>query len=293
MFWFVLATCSALLSAASAVLQKKILFRLNALEFSFSVSLAVVLLSSFIPFTTDVVSLPSSTLFIIIGKSILGAAAFLLVMLSLQHNQISSALPLLGLTPAAAAIISLLVLGEGLLFVEWLGIGFVIAGAYLLERKPADTFFRPIGGIIRSKNYYYIYGAVGLFAVSSVLDKLLVSGFKVSPPVVLFYQHIIYALLYCAVLLVRRVSVKEVLRKSAGQFPLIVTVALLTIAYRFTQLEATVLAPVALVLAVKRTSILYASFFGGKLFSEERLATKLLGALLIVTAGFCILRNVG
>ena len=122
---------------------------------------------------------------------------------------------------------------------------------------------------------------------------MIVSGFKVSPPVVLFYQHIIYSLLYLAALMLRRVSVKEVLRKSAGQFPLIGTVALLTIAYRFTQLEATVLAPVALVLAVKRTSILYASFFGGKIFSEERLATKLLGALLIVTAGFCILRNAG
>lgn len=75
--------------------------------------------------------------------------------------------------------------------------------------------------------------------------------------------------------------------------PLIITVAVLTLAYRFTQLEATKLAPVALVLAVKRTSILYASLFGGKLFSEERLTIKLIGALLIVSAGFIILRNVG
>ena len=75
--------------------------------------------------------------------------------------------------------------------------------------------------------------------------------------------------------------------------PFIVTVAFLTIAYRFTQLEATKVAPVALVLAVKRTSILYASFFGGKLFSEERLAQKLIGGALIVGAGFIILRNVG
>lgn len=74
---------------------------------------------------------------------------------------------------------------------------------------------------------------------------------------------------------------------------ILLTVALVTLAYRFTQLEATKFAPVALVLAIKRTSILYASFFGGKIFSEERLAQKLLGAALIVAAGFIILRNVG
>ena len=67
--------------------------------------------------------------------------------------------------------------------------------------------------------------------------------------------------------------------------------AFLTIAYRFTQLEATKFAPVALVLAVKRTSILYASFFGGKIFSDERLAQKLIGGALIVGAGFIILQK--
>jgi hypothetical protein len=45
-------------------------------------------------------------------------------------------------------------------------------------------------------------------------------------------------------------------------------------------------------LAVKRTSILYASFFGGKLFSDDRLPQKLIGGALIIASGFIILRNV-
>ena len=103
MFWFALASCSALLSAAAAVLQKKILFRLNALEFSFLVSIAILIFSSFIPFSMDVTSVTPSLLMIIVGKSILGGAAFLLVMMSLEHNQISTALPILGMTPAVTA----------------------------------------------------------------------------------------------------------------------------------------------------------------------------------------------
>lgn len=293
MFWFILATCSALLSATSAVMQKKILFRLNALEFSFSVSVSIFVITSFIPFFVNVGSIPFSALSIILGKSLLGASAFLLVMLSLQHNQISSALPLLGLTPAATAILSFIILGEGLKEVEWLGIGLMIAGAYLLERKPSAAFFQPVNQIIKSKNYYYIFGAVGLFAVSSVFDRLLVYGMKIDILLVLFYQHIVYVLFFSVLLLIRRFSLKAVIIKSRDQLPLIITVAVFTLVYRFTQLEATKLAPVALVLAVKRTSILYASLFGGKLFSEDRLKIKLLGAVLIVAAGFIILRNVG
>ena len=59
-----------------------------------------------------------------------------------------------------------------------------------------------------------------------------------------------------------RIHFLRCLKKEKGKFLFVVTVALLTVAYRFTQLQATKLAPVALVLAVKRTSILYATFFG-------------------------------
>lgn len=293
MFWFILATCSALLSATSAILQKKILFQLNALEFSFSVSLTILSFTLFIPFFIDISSIPASVVSIIIIKSVLGASAFLLVMLSLQHNQISSALPLLGLTPAATAILSLIILGESLKGMEWLGIGLMISGAYVLEKKTSSPILQPVKEVVRSKKYYYIYGAIGLFAISSVLDRLLVYGMKVDILIVLFYQHIVYTALFALMLIIRQSSLSAVLKKSREQLPLIMTVAVLTLAYRFTQLEATKLAPVALVLAVKRTSILYASLFGGKLFSEDRLTMKLIGALLIVAAGFIILRNVG
>jgi drug/metabolite transporter (DMT)-like permease len=74
---------------------------------------------------------------------------------------------------------------------------------------------------------------------------------------------------------------------------LIVFVAVVTIGYRYAQLAATQLAPVALVLAVKRTSVFFASLVGGKLFSEQRLPWKLIGAALIIVAGFLILRAVG
>ena len=293
MLWFTLASCSALLSAAAAVIQKKVLFRLNALEFSFLVSVIIFIFSSFIPFSIDVTTVTPSMLVIIVGKSILGGAAFLFVMMSLEHNPISTALPILGMTPAVTALAAVLIIGESLHSWEWLGIGMMMAGTYVLEKRPAQNFIQPFKETLHSKNHSYMYGALGLFAVSSVFDKLLVSGYKTDPLIILFYQHIVYCAMFGSLLLIRKQSLRAAAQKGTSQFPFIVIVALLTIAYRFTQLEATKFAPVALVLAVKRTSILYASFFGGKIFSDERLTQKLIGGALIVGAGFIILRNVG
>jgi drug/metabolite transporter (DMT)-like permease len=230
---------------------------------------------------------------IIVGKSILGGAAFLFVMMSLEHNPISTALPILGMTPAVTALAALLIIGESLHNWEWLGIGMMVAGTYVLEKRPAQKIFQPIKEIFYSKDHYYMYGAIGLFAVSSVFDKLLVSGYKTDPLVVLFYQHIVYCAMFGSLLLIRKQSFQAAVQKGTSQLPFIITVAFLTVAYRLTQLEATKFAPVALVLAVKRTSILYASFWGGKIFSDERLVQKLIAGALIVGAGFIILRNVG
>ena len=206
MIWFVLATCSALLSAASAVIQKKILFRLTALEFSFLVSVVILALSLFVPFSVDVASIPSSALMILIGKSILGGMAFLLVMMSLEHNQISSALPLLGITPGVTALLSLMLLGESLRPWEWAGIGLMMAGTYTLEIRPGQKIIQPFKLIFTNRNFYFIYGAVGLFAVSSVADRMLVSSYRIDPLVVLFYQHIVYCALFGLQLLLRKNS---------------------------------------------------------------------------------------
>jgi drug/metabolite transporter (DMT)-like permease len=293
MSWFLLATISALLSAGAAVLQKKSLMTTGALPFAFVLSFLVMLLSAVFLAGIDVIAVPPDVLLLLVGKSILGGTAFLLVMMSLERGQISNVLPLLGLTPAVTALLSLMLTGEVMREAEWLGLGLMMGGLYLLEWAPG-----PKGGMIGRMRTVIaerraILLALLLFAVSSVADKLLVSTHRTDPRVVLVYQHVVFCLLFGVMLLARRVPGTLVLAQAKKQLPLFFLIAVLTIAYRFTQLEATKDAPVALVLAVKRTSILYASVLGGKIFVDDRLPMRLAGAALIVAAGFIILRNVG
>lgn len=289
MYWFWIAFLSALFSAAAAVTQKKILFSLSALEFSFLLSLVLLVLSLWIPFTVSLETLSYSVVALLLFKSLLGATGFFLVMLALKKNEISSALPLLGITPAATALIAFFFLDEVLLPQEWLGIGLMIVGTFLVEKRQGMNIWQSIRS---SHTQLVIAGAVLFFALSSVADRFLLARLQTDPFLVLFFQHLVYAIFFGIVILVHNKS----LRPSSGNrlplLKLILVVAFLTFAYRYTQLEATKLAPVALVLAVKRLSILFASFVGGKFFAEERLPLKLAGAACIVASGFFILRHI-
>ncbi len=293
MTWFGVAFLSAVCSACAAVAQKKILFSMSALQFSFAVSVVVALCSATTAFWISFTEVSAAALGVIAVKSVLSGLAFLLVMIALETNPISNALPLLGLTPAVTAVLAFPLLGEVLRGWEMAGIFLMVVGTYVLEYRPGHSIREILGAPWRERSHYPIVGALLLFGISSVLDRKLVAGMQVSPALVLVYQHAIYCAMYAGMLAWRHERFGIVVGKARSVFLLILLVAGFTIAYRYLQLVATASAPAALVLAVKRTSILLAALFGGRLFHEERLTQRLVGATIIVTAGFLILRNVG
>ncbi|MBU0758510.1 MAG: hypothetical protein KKF44_10670, partial [Nanoarchaeota archaeon] len=64
----------------------------------------------------------------------------------------------------------------------------------------------------------------------------------------------------------------------------IAIVGVLTIGYRYTQIMAVKIGKVALVLAVKRFSVFFASVIGGSIFHENDLFRRIL-AIVILIAG--------
>lgn len=289
--WLLLALVSALFSAAAAVMQKKILFRIDALTFSFMLSIVLMGFSIGTLLFIDAFHLSSAALIILIVKSVINAAAFLFVMMALQRGGISSTLPLLALTPGVTALLAYGALGETISKYEILGLLFMIAGVFLLERNESAASNNKQWF---DSSHWYIGSALILFSVSSVFDKYLVSGIKTPPLVVLFYQHAVFLVLYGGLYFRKHRSLKSFTESGMrSTVLLILAVAVLTMGYRYTQLAAVKLGSVALVLAVKRTSVFWAALVGGKLFDEKRLVPKLIAAACIIAAGFMILRNVG
>ena len=69
----------------------------------------------------------------------------------------------------------------------------------------------------------------------------------------------------------------------------IILISLFTIGYRYSLLEAMKIAPIALVLSIKRTSIFFAAVIGGKIFSEQSVFRRGIAALLMLAGVYFII----
>ena len=292
MTWFVLALISALLSAFAAITQKKVLFNLGALEFSFWLSIANLLFSIPFFFFIDYGTINTVNLSILLAKSVIGVLAFLCVMISLKNLEISNALPLLALTPGFVAVFAFFILGESLKSVEVIGLVLLIVGTFILESKNIKEFVLPFNVFLKSKYHRFVIFALLLFTASSIMDKLLLIKLNLTPISITAFQHIYFAILFSIIFLFFRnkekISPASLNKDNLGWIALI---SILTIGYRYTQIVAVSLASVALVLAIKRTSVFWATVIGGKLFHDKDLLKRSIAAVLILIGAILILRE--
>jgi drug/metabolite transporter (DMT)-like permease len=292
MTWFAIAFISALLSAFAAITQKKVLFKLGALEFSFLLSIVNLVFSIPFFFFIDYETINVLNLSILFAKSIIGVAAFLCVMLALKNLEISNALPLLALTPGFVAVFAFIILGEALKTLEVIGLVFLIIGTFILESKNLKELVFPIHVFLKSKYHRFIIAALLLFTASSILDKLLLVKLNLSPVSLTAFQHIYFAILFSIIFLIFKrkteISSDGLKKENLGWIALI---SVLTIGYRYTQIVAVSLASVALVLAIKRTSVFWATVIGGKIFNDKDLLKRSIAAILILVGAILILRE--
>ncbi len=290
MDWFSLAFLSATLSAVSTLLEKKTLFKTEALDFSFSVSLFNMLFS--LPFFlwVDFSQVTLISVLIIYFKAILGALAFLCVMLAIKNMEISGALPLMVLTPGFVAFFAFMLLGESLSGGEISGMVLLLVGTYILESGKSKNILYPFKVFIESKFHNYIIYALLLFTVTSLLDKYLLRDHAMHPYAFMGFQQLFLAVNFFIIMFLRKKSFsKMIFIPDKNVFLLIISIAILTIGYRYTQIEALTLAPVALVLSVKRLSVFFVTLVGGKIFKEKNLTKKLIATAILIVGALLII----
>jgi drug/metabolite transporter (DMT)-like permease len=289
MNWFLLAFVSALFSAAAAISQKKILFKLEALEFSIILSVFNALLLIPFLFLINFGNIQLINLLVLYFKTILEAFAFWNVMLAIKNFEISKALPLLALTPGLVAISAFIFIRDLLSLTEIFGILLLILGTYILEVKSKNDLLDPFKTFLGSKKYHYVITALLLFTITAILDRLLLHKYDLEPLSFLIFQNFFLAVNFVIIFLAARESFKKLPAIITGDtFKLLILISLLTIIYRYTQIEAVKIAPVALVLAVKRISIFFAVLIGGRIFKEHNLWVRAAAAAIIIAGTFLI-----
>ena len=232
-------------------------------------------------------AITSISLFVLFIKSILGAISFLCVMKALKDLEISLALPLLVLTPGLVAVFAYFTLNEALNLYQILGLILLLFGTYSLQLKGNQKLIDPILAFFKSKSYYYVLIALVLFTITSILDKALLKNFGLEVNAFMGFSHLFLALIFLSVVLYK--NPKQVIPKYSKSLILIFLVAVFSISYRYTQLSALKVAPVALVLSLKRTSVFFAVLVGGTLFRDKNLFIRIIATLLMIIGAVLVI----
>ncbi len=104
----------------------------------------------------------------------LNIVANLLFLEAVRIGHLSVTIPLLSFTPVFAALLGIPLLGELLRQGQWLGVVFVICGAFLLNAEPR-ALRRPwtlVTALFRERGASYMLAVALLWALSPILDKL-------------------------------------------------------------------------------------------------------------------------
>lgn len=287
--WIWFALVAALFSAGAAITEKKALFRVPALSFSFF--LAAVNLAFSIPFAFILIENPPGTitLLIIAAKSFLGSISFLFVMMGIKRLQLSSALPLLVLTPGLVAVFAWILLNDDLTTFEVTGMFFLLAGTYLLQTGSFRNIKAPFQFALKNRGYLFIAGALTVFTVTSLLDKLLLGKYMVKPESYLLLQHIFMFLFFTLFLIFAHTGTNQLKKHLGMSWRLVIVVGLFTLIYRYSHIMAIKSGPVALALSMKRTSVFFATVIGGKLFKESNILIKSIAAAIMVFGAILII----
>ena len=293
--WIIFAFLTAILVSASSLVEKKTLFKQHALEFSATLSIYTLILTSPIWFFADFKDISLMAIGFIYLGSLVGAIAFLLIAKALRHIEISLTSPFLVFEPAVVAVLAAILLGERITWLQASGIAVLIIGIYILNSHQHDYFFEPFKHIAKSKYIKFILLALVLYAIDSIIDKKVVGtpadgGLGVSVWAFIALVHFFLAVEFIVIMLLFSngfAGISKGIKTGGG---LVFTVALLTIGYRLSQMYTISLPGVmiSLVIPIKSLSALFSTLIGGELFHEHQILRKALACTIMIIGAILI-----
>lgn len=234
-----------------------------------------------LPFAGNVFSMPAEYYFYIIIKSFVIFLCWILSFSAIKKLPVGY----FGILDMSRVLFSTLlgvvVLGESLAPMQYLGMGLVILGLFLVN-------FRRIGGEVNAKIVYIVMAFLSCFlnSVSALLDKVIMEADVITEGQLQFWYMFFMVIMYFVYMVSRGnmpkvSSVKNNYWIVILSFLLILGDRLLFIANRMPQSELTVMT------VIKQCSVLVTVIMGRVMFGESRFLYKLFCSGLMI-AGIAI-----
>lgn len=204
---------------------------------------------------------------------------------SLKIGSISKTVPLLSITPLFTVIIGFLWLKEVPSFYGLMGILLLIAGVYVLNitEFKVKKIFAPFGAIFKNKGSRLMFYLAVIYGFGSILDKFVINN---SSPItrVFLYSYFSFAAMALFLLFRDGKKIFEVTRSTIkNNFWTILIMSVLHFMFIIPQMIGISLTVTAYVIALKRTSALFAVILAYFIFKERKdFKNILIGTLLLV-----------
>ena len=285
MYWLPIALGTALFTATSDALTKAYLRPLGTIKMAIGRVIAPVLFLAPLLVLKGFPALDHTfwkTLFILLPLETL---ALILYMKALRISPLSLTIPFLAFTPAFMILTGVIILNEHLNLNGIAGILLIVIGSYTLYLPSLSSgLFGPFRAMIKEKGSILMLFVAFIYSITSVLGKLAILH---SNPIFFasfyFIAHGLFSTFILSFLF--KINPVEIIKKSTKGVILVgITQSLMVI----THMWAISLAPAALMIAVKRMSVLFGVLIGCIFFKEPGLSFRLFGACLMVSGVFLI-----
>lgn len=284
MIWIVPSLLSAITQSGYDYLSKKKLQTIDEYVASFSSFIFTIPIMVILVFFIGIPSLTPKFLPAVVISGILNTVAILLYLKSIKISPLSLSIPMLAFTPVLMLFTSPLILNEFASINGIFGIVLISAGAYMLYfNKIGKDILLPFKELSKERGALLMLLVAVIFSVAANVDKVGVvsSNFVFY---ILSVNTFLSASLGVIMLLKKR-------RESTVFIKNIQSLSMLGVLQAATQIFSVIAITMTLVpylIAVRRTSIIFTSFFGFVGFKEKKIVQRSISISVMIIGVFIL-----
>ena len=285
MLWFILALATALCVATGDALTKKFFGRFSPYDMAVASSLYSLPFLIIYIFFIPIPELDMLFWWIACVLIPLDTFAFYLYMKAIKVSPLSLSIPFLSFTPVFMILTGLIVLDEVPSGWGVIGIGFVVAGSYILNlTRIRYGYLSPFKAILKEPGSLLMLVVAFIYSILAVLGKKAIQH---SSP--LFFGFFYLTTLDITILILfpflEKIEWRAILKRPVKGM----SVGLMLFLHAFFHCLAISMVKAVYMIAVKRMSILFSVVYGWILFKESNIGTRMLGALLMFAGAVFII----
>ena len=286
-YWILLVIVSALLLTGQDLIKKRMLQNEHARKYTTTRYLVLALLGFlFVPFLQT--TLTFEILFILYLASVGACFGILYLTRAIKHMDISVCTPLTNIMPAFLLLFAFLFLREKPALLQIGGIFLLLVGAYLLEIRPhTHRSLDPLKELIKSRYMHYLLFSIIVFAMLAVFEKYYITNFV--QPLTYFFFFFIFTALNFLFLHWYRFGLKEIRRELSMNYAGYIFGGIFSVGAAVTYFVALMYVPVTLVIPLRRSTTLFTTLLGGRMFKEENSGMKALACGIMILGAYLIL----